>query len=189
MSIVPLIHGVIRMRRHRRSRGSRRETPDYIWMPWLERYTVSLPNDTTTVKAGVLGYLDLPLRDAIDSDATVERMRGRLICVKSTTGTGQFIVAGRFIDKDLAEATKNEEPDLFALATTGDDFPLWLPFACVDSDATSMWNGHEVDVKARRRINKSSVLQIVYNGRSLDTTGVNENYTFGFNLRMLVKLS
>ena len=121
----------------------------------------------------------------------MERIRGRVICVKNTTGVGQFIVAGRVIDTDLASASAAAAtpPNLLDLESVCDDFPLWLPFACVDSDATSMWNGHMVDVKARRRINTGSVLQLIWAGRSIDTSGVNENYFIGMNLRVLVKFN
>jgi len=62
-----------------------------------------------------------------------------------------------------------------------------LPFACVDGDATSMWNGHTVDVKARRKVGKGDVFQLIYNGKTVDTRGTNEDYFIGVNIRMLIR--
>jgi len=175
------------MARMNRRRSYRRERQETLWIPYMESVNVSLPNNTTDRKSMVVGSIGL--NDYVDHDATIERIRGRVICVKDTTGVGQFIVAGRVIDADLAAASAASTPELFNLESTGDDFPLWLPFACVDSDVTSMWNGHTVDVKARRKINTATQLQLIVEGRSIDTSGVNENYFIGFNLRVLVKFS
>ena len=171
-----------RNRQHRRA-----ERPDYVWTPWMDSKSVTLPNDTSTFKREVLGAYDFGGQDILDHDATVERVRGRIVIVKATSGVGQFVVAGRNVHKDVADATGSSSPDLFDLDSVGDDFPLWIPFACVDSDATSMWNGHEVDVKARRRISKGTVFQLIINGLSVDTSGVNENYFVGWNLRFLIR--
>jgi len=172
--------------RHRGYRN-RSDAPKYTWVPWMTSKKVSLPNDTTTEQNGVFDYLDIVDYLNLEGDATVERIRGRLVIVKSTTGVGQFVVAGRFIEKDLAiVGGAGTPPDLFSI-NTGDDFPLWLPFACVDNDATSQWNGHNVDVKARRKINKGSVLQILWKGKTVNTAGTNEDYFIGVNLRVLIK--
>jgi len=153
----------------------------------MESYQIALPNDTTTVKKEILGYIDLTQTGIIESEATVERIRGRVICVKDTTGVGQFIIAGRFIEKDLADASASETPDLFDVSDVGDNFPMWLPFACVDSDATSQWNGHVVDVKSKRRIGKGEVFQLIANAKTINTAGINENYFIGLNLRTLIR--
>lgn len=175
------------MARMRRGYARRERRQSTTWIPTMESYQIVLPNDTTTVKKEVLGYVDLTQTGIIESEATVERIRGRVICVKTTTGVGQFIIAGRFIEKDLADAAASETPDLFDVSAVGDNFPLWLPFACVDNDATSQWNGHVVDVKSKRRIGKGEVLQLIANAKTINPIGPNENYFIGLNIRTLIR--
>ena len=174
------------MARYRRE-TRRRERQNTLWIPYLYSVSVTLPNDTTTIKSGVLGTINL--EEFIDADCTLERIRGRMVIVKATTGVGQFIVAGRIVSKELADATANATPDLIDVKEVGDDFPLWLPFACVDSDATSRWNGHEIDMKSKRRIGESDRLQLCYTAKSVDTSGINENYFVGMNMRALIRFA
>ena len=140
------------MARYRRRSTSRR--PQRVsWYPNWFSQSLSLPNDTTTVVHGIIGHIDLT--DIVDHEAVLERMRGRLVIVKDTSGVGQFIVAGRVIPNQIAAASNSPVPDLTSY-DDGDDYFFWQTFACVDSDATSMWNGAEIDSKAKRRLEPGS---------------------------------
>ena len=173
------------MARSRRRSSSLRREQKVSWYPFWLSAEITLPNDTTTVQHGNLGFFDLT--PFVEHEATLERTRGRIVLVKQTTGLGQFSVAGQVIPKKLAEAT-TISPDL-TNHEDGDDFFFWQSFACVDSDATSQWNGAEIDSKARRRLEPGDCLSFSWTGRTLNTQGINEKYDLGLNVRILLKFN
>ena len=127
--------------------------------------------------------------DELEHEAVLERTRGSLYATVNTSDIAQISVAGCVVEKQFVGAITSSPPDLWD-SSVGDDYFMYQSFACVDGNATNRWNGREVDVKAKRRLERGSYIVWLASAVPINTSSVgNQIIHVGLNVRMLLKFN
>ena len=145
------------MRRSRTNR--RRERQLLTWYPTMaSKELVYADASVGEVTQDVLTVVHL---DAIvEHEAVLERTRGSVVAFSVNTSIHQLIVAGCVVERKLADVMTQATANVPDLLNTddGDDYFFWQSFACVDNTTSNYWNGREIDVKAKRRIERGDAI-------------------------------
>ena len=173
------------MPRYRGRSGYRRKPQKTSWLPAWFASDITLANDSTTFTHKTVGVVDLS--NFNEAEIILERTRGSIMISKAAGGVGQFTVAGCVLPKKYADNAGTISFDL-SDPDDGTDFFMWQTFACV-GQGTQYWNGREIDSKAKRRVQHGDQLVYAVTGRTIDTSGTNEKYNIGLNLRHLFKFN
>jgi len=183
------------MAHYKRSYRSKRKT-NTIWQPWTHSETVQIPAGSDAhSQINVAHAIVTPGRnsygndEAFDEQVRLERIRG--MCLHDANGSSNdyTIYATMALVKvpaGLILPTESDSlPDLFA-NDDGEDYPFYVNALCGTGDRTPADNYHDVDNKAKRRVDPGDVFYMIGSYKRDKASQVTAiNVDIAFSLRFL----
>ena len=176
----------MRYRGHRRRRGHR-PRQKVSWFPMRKFLTTSsFPSQGSTLTQ----IIDQQVLSHVEHEAVLERTRGSIFGVASTTGSVfQVTFAGLILPAEITSMIDADDLPNLDDSAEGDDYFVYETFACIDTATTNTWNGRTIDSRAKRRVERGSGILWFLRAELVVFNVSAPTLSFGMNLRSLLKFN